>query len=347
MTSSPPTGRKGRIRRVVIMVVLISIGVHLAAAVVAGLVIVARYLAAPPAEFKVVRDIRIPAKQREHKMAMSAFDGLAPKPAFNDKMQSSRPAAFALPELPKMPVDQMLPLDPAEMIGEQVSSLVGSAGLGNGQGIGAAGNAGSSLAASGMSFFGIPSNGRRILLLFDVSTSVVNKANQTGVPLSKIKQETVSLIGRLPISARFGIIQFTQNFKPFSGELLPATDPNRAAALEWIENEWVESGTMGRSKKVVANPRGLAGILERAVAMKPDVIYLISDASFQWKQSGPIETIPWKEIRAICEGPLQQEGGCKIHFIGFVMKPDDKREIGAIIRKSGGKIQEILKQDAP
>jgi hypothetical protein len=31
-------------------------------------VIVARYLAEPPAEFKVTKDIRIPAEERRHKM---------------------------------------------------------------------------------------------------------------------------------------------------------------------------------------------------------------------------------------------------------------------------------------
>jgi len=341
MTSREARGQKGKIRRIVIMVVLISVGIHVAAGVIAGIVIVARYLTAPPAEFKVVRDIRIPAKQREHKMAMAAFDGMASKPAFNDKMQSVRPTAFALPELPKMPLDQMLPLDPAALVADQVSSLVGSAGLGNGQGFGAAGNAGATIAGTGMTFFGIQSNGQRILLLFDVSTSVVNKAAKAGVPLSKIKEETAALIGKLPITARFGIIQFTQNYKPFSDELLPATDANRAAALAWIEEEWVESGSMGRSKKVTANPRGFAGVLERAAEMKPDVIYVITDASFQWKQDGPIETIPWKVLKAISEGPLQQAGGCKIHLVGFEMKPEDKREAAAIVRKSGGKLQEM------
>ena len=334
-----PKGPKSRIRRIVIMVVLVSVGIHLLAAAIAGIVVVARYFSTPTAEFKVVRDIRIPAKQREHKMNMAAFDGMAP--AFSDKMKSIRPAAIALPELPKMPVDQIPAISQTGMISDQISSLIGSAGLGNGQGAVGAGNAGTALAGTGMSFFGIPSNGERILLLFDVSTSVVNKAKQAGVPLSKIQEETAALLSKLPINARFGLIQFTQNYKAFSDELLPASDPNRAAALRWIEEEWVESGTMGRSKKVAANPRGIAGVLELAVSMKPDVIYLISDASFQWKESGPIENIPWNVLKTICEGPLQQAGGCKIHFVGFEMKPADKREISALCRKSGGRVQEI------
>ncbi len=336
---NPPEQRK-RIRRIVITVVLVSIGIHLAAGVVAGVVIVARYLAEPPAEFKATRDIRLPAKQREHKMNMASFDGMAPKPSFNDKMQSIRPAAFSLPEMPKMDMDQMLPLDPSEIVSDQASSLVGSGGLGNGIGNGGSGGGGFG-GGTGMTFFGIQSTGKRILLIFDVSGSVVNKAAAAGIPLSKIQEETSDLISKLPISARFGIIQFTQNYKPFNKELVPATDQNRAAALEWIKTEWVESGTMGASSKVTSNPRGFVGVLELATRMQPDIIFLISDASFQWKPSGNIETIPWKEIEKLTKGALQGPEGCKIHFIGFEMKPDDKREFGGIIRQTGGKIREI------
>ncbi|MFZ4597562.1 MAG: hypothetical protein ACOYNN_02875 [Terrimicrobiaceae bacterium] len=335
-TASVQQNQKSRIRRLIITVIIVSVGIHLVAGLVAGAVIVARYLTAPPAEFKAARDIRLPAKQREHKMNMAAFDGMTPKPSFNDKMQSIRPTAFALPEIPKMDMDQMLPLDPSEIVSDQASSLVGSGGLGNGSGSGGSGSGGG-LGGTGMSFFGIQSNGKRILLLFDVSTSVVTKANKAGVPLSKIQQETITLISKLPISARFGIIQFTQNYKPFNKDLLPATDQNRAAALEWIKTEWVEAGMMPGGGKVISNPRGIIGVLEQAAKMQPDVIFLISDASFQ---SGT-NTIPWPDVEAVTTGSLQGTEGCKIHFIGFEMKPEDKKEIGNIVRKSRGKLREI------
>jgi len=338
--SAPPPPQKGRIRRLVIMVVLVSIGIHIVAGIIAGAVIVARYLAEPPAEFKATRDVRLPAKQREHKMNMAAFDGMTPKPSFNDKMQSIRPTAFALPELPKMPMDQMLPLDPSAIVSDQVSSLVGSGGLGNGMGGGGSGGGGN-LGGTGFSFLGIQSTGKRILLLFDVSTSVLNKASQSGVPLSKIKEETLTLLGQLPISARFGLIQFTQNYKAFNTELLPATDPNREAARQWIQNEWVETGMMGASSKVTSNSKGLVGVLELAAKMQPDVIFLISDGSFQWRQGGSLGNIPWDEVKNIVKGPLQGTGGCKINFIGFEMKPEDRNETGAIVRPTGGKLREI------
>ena len=328
---------KQRRKRLIITIIIAVIGIHVAGGIVAGVIVVAKYIFPAPANFEVKKDIRLPAKQREHRMNMAAFDAMTPKPTFNDKMQSLRPSAFALPELPKMPMDQMLPLDPAEVVSDQVSSLVGTAGQGaGGEGAGGLGGTG-----TGLSFFGIQSTGKRILLLFDVSTSVVNKANKAGVPLSKIQEETIALVGKLPISARFGIIQFTQNYKPFNKELLPATDQNRESALTWVKEEWVETGTMGASRKVVSNARGFAGVLELAAKMQPDVIFLISDASFQWRPDGQLENIPWPELETIARGSLQATEGCKIHFIGFEMKPDDKREMGSIVRKSGGKLREI------
>jgi len=336
-------------RRTLIVSILIGVVVlHVGAGFVAGVIVVAKYFFPPPATFEVKRDIRLPAKQREHKMNMAAFDAMTPKPTFNDKMQSLRPAAFALPELPKMPIDQMLPLDPSEIVSDQVTSLAGTAGLGaGGQGAGGAGGLGSA-----MSFLGIQSSGKRILLLFDVSTSVVNKATKAGVPLSKIQEETSALLSKLPISSRFGIIQFTRNYKAFNPELLPATDQNRAAALNWIKNEWVESGMMAASGKVTANPTGLVGVLQLAAKMQPDVIFLISDASFQWTpppgskpSREPVSefggNIPWDAIEEITEGSLQGAEGCKVNFVGFQMKPEDKRAIGSIARKTGGKLREI------
>lgn len=329
--------QKRRLRKLAIQIIIAVIVLHILAGVVAGVLVVARYLLPPPAVFEVQKDIRLPAKEREHKMNMAEFDAMTPKPSFNDKMQSLRPTEFSLPELPKVPMDQMLPLDPSAIVSDQVSSMVGTSGLGAG-GDGGAGMGGM---GDGMSFFGIESKGKRILLIFDVSTSVVNKANKVGVPLSKLQEETINLISKLPISSRFGIIQFTQNYKPFKNELVPATTPNRDEALKWIKEEWVESGTMQASSKVISNQRGIAGVLEKAAQMQPDVIFLISDASFQWREGGSIGNVSWKAVADIAKGPLQGPDGCQIHFIGFEMKPEDRREISSIVRRTGGKIREL------
>jgi len=340
--AAPSTApKKGGIKKIIITILVVSLGVHLAAGLIAGIVVVARYFTNPPAEFKAARDIRLPAKKREQRMNMAALDAAAPKPVFSDRMQSTRPTAFALPNLPKMSMDQPMPLDPAQLISDNLSAVGTGEGMGTGSGSGAAGGGG--FGGSGLSFLGVQSTGKRILLVFDVSTSVTNKANAAGIPLEKIQQETLELIGKLPITSRFGIIQFTQNYKPFNRELLPATDSNRSAATEWMKNEWVTSGTMGASSKVTSNPRGFVGVLELAAQMKPDVLYVISDGSFQWKATGDIGNIPWKDIQKITSGPLQEGQKCVINFIAFAPKPDDLKELKRLSSSNGGKTVELKK----
>ena len=340
MTTSP-TSKKGGVKKLIITILLVSLGVHIAAGVIAGIVVVARYFTAPPAEFKAARDIRLPAKKREQKMNMAALDAAAPKPTFSDRMQSTRPTAFSLPDLPNMAMDQPLPLDPSQLISDSINALGVGEGMGSGSGSGGAGAGG--FGGSGMSFLGVQSTGKRILLLFDVSTSVLNKASGAGIPLEKIQEETLNLIAKLPITARFGIIQFTQNYKPFNRELLPATDTNRAAATEWVKNEWVTTGTMGASSKVASNPRGFMGVLELAAQMKPDVLYVISDGSFQWKPAGTIDNIPWNDIKKILDGSLQEGQKCVVNFIAFQPKDDDLKELKRLSSRSGGKTVELKK----
>lgn len=331
------TATKARRRRLILSILLVVVGLHILAGVVAGIFVVARYIFPPPATFEVKRDIRIPARQREHRMNMAAFDALTPKPTFSDKMQSLRPAPFALPDLPKLPLDQMLPLDPAELVSDQVSALVGTAGLGAG-GTGLSGLGG---LGTGFSFLGVQSSGRRILLLFDVSTSVANKASSSGMSLGRIREETAGLIASLPVTSRFGIIQFTQNYKPFRNELAPATDPNRSAVNDWLATEWIETGAMPASRKVVSNARGIIGVLELAAKLQPDVVFLISDGSFQWRVDGKISQIPWKELSKVVKALSPDGRDVPVHFIAFQMKPADKRELMPIIRRTGGKLREI------
>lgn len=328
---------RARRRRLILVILLIVVGLHVLAGIVAGIFVVARYIFPPPATFEVKRDLRLPAKQREHRMNMAAFDAMTPKPSFTDKMQSLRPAPFALPDLPKVPLDQMLPLDPAALVSDQVTALAGTAGFGSG-GAGVSGLGG---LGAGFSFLGVQSTGRRILLLFDVSTSVANKAASSGMPLGRIREETIEMISKLPATSRFGIIQFTQNYKPFRQELVPATDANREAVTGWLETEWVESGTMTASSKVATNPRGVVGVLEAAAPFEPDVVFLLSDGSFQWRADGKIANIPWKEFSKALKALSPTGRDVPVHFIAFQMKPADKRELLPIIRHTGGRLREI------
>ncbi len=330
-------------RRALISAIIIgSIAVHVIALLLFGLWTVAKYFKRPEARFEMKKVVSIPPKTPEHRMNVAKHEAMAPKPTFNDKLISTRPIDFALPALPQIDMDQMLPLDPSELISDQVSGLVGSAGLGSGLGNGLSGGGGT---GDGMSFFGVQAKGDRILLLFDVSSSVVNKAVKAGIPLERIQKETIQMITTLPISSQFSLIQFTGNYMAFTDELIAATPGNKELAQKWVEEKWVTSGSMSSaSASVVQNLTGVVGVLERAAAMRPDVIFLISDASFQWRPDGGVgvKNVPYDEIKKavdkLGEGP---NGEVPLHFVAFEPKPDDVKEWSRIIRGTGGEFREL------
>lgn len=326
-------GVRTRRRRLIVSVIAGAIVVHVIGGIIAAVVIVARYFQPPPATFVVQKDVRLPAKEREHKMNMSAFDAAAPKPSFNDKLQSARPTAFALPDLPKVPLDQMLPLDPSAIVSDQVTSLAGVAGLGSGgQGLGGMGGTG-----AGINFLGVNVTAKRILFMYDISVTVANAAAREGMPMTRIRDETARLLDGLGVNTRFGMCEFARNYAFFRNELLPATDPNRAAAKDWLTRYFATDGAMPRGvPNTVTGSPGFLIALEAAFKLQPDVIFIISDGDLQ-RGSGTTTQITPEEIErelARLQKTLPQQA--KVHFIGVGMKPDIERGIRRAITRQGG-----------
>lgn len=339
---APADSHKSHRRSLITSVIMVSVIVHVIALLLFGLWTVAQHFSRPEARFEVKKVVKIPPKTPEHKMNVAKHEALAPKPTFNDRLVSTRPVEFALPEMPEVDLDQMLPLDPSELISDQVNGLVGSAALGSGLGQGLTGGGGT---GAGMSFFGIEAEGDRILLLFDVSASVVNKAEKAGIPLERIQEETIKMIEKLPISSQFSLIQFTGNYMPFTEELIAATPGNKKLAREWVEDRWITSGGLSANTKgAVSNFTGVVGVLERAAKMRPDLIFLISDASFQWRPGGgnSYKDIPFQDLRKAVEG-LEDEmrDEVPIQFIAFEPEPEDTKEWKRIIRRTGGEFREM------
>ncbi len=343
--AAPATPAAARHRGIKFTVILIAIGIHALALFLAGIYVVVRYFAEPKALFTMpAKEFRIPVQTREHKMTVAKNEAMAPKPSFNDRLVSTRPTAFSLPEMPKINMEQLLPLDPSEIVSDQINGMVGGSGLGSGSGTGSGLGSGG-MGSIGMAFMGIKTEGSRFALLFDVSGSVVNKANASGMPLAQIKTETIGLLGKLPVNARYTLVQFVRNYKPFSAELVAATPPNRDQAKAWIETEWNESGMMAAGGRGVrsANSNGLPIVLDFVFGLQPDNIFIVSDGSFE--QTTPTEQtrkVPYEELEAQIKG-LQELAGKEvpIHFIGFQMKPDDKDFWRKIAQRSGGKLREI------
>jgi hypothetical protein len=327
--------QKKRRRNLLVSIILGVVILHVGAGVIAGIFVVAKYIFPPPANFVVKKDVRLPAKKREHKMNMAALDAAVPKPTLSDRMQSTRPTAISLPEMPDIPLDAAVPLDPSDLIADNLNTLAAD-GVGTG-GIGSAGSAG--FGGKGISFLGVESTGQRILLAFDISSSVKNKAAKAGIPFSKIREEIQQLLQKLPITSRFGIIQFSRLFTTFKNELLPASQPNRADATLWVNDNWIESGMVSpkRAKNEVRN--GVLGVLEFAKELKPDVVFIVTDGGFESEQFPG--GIPWDDVKRAMDA-IEDENGdpAKINFIAVGPEEENLKEMKRASARSGGKVQE-------
>lgn len=145
-----PAERRKRIRRLVILILLISVGIHIVAGLGAGIWVIARYFAQPQAQFVVQKQVQMAPQDREHRMRMEEVTSLRQKPVFNNRIQSLRPSKLALPELPRIPLETITPIDTEALISDQVEGL-GQHGTGSGSGpggfFGGSGAAGSGLLA--------------------------------------------------------------------------------------------------------------------------------------------------------------------------------------------------------
>jgi hypothetical protein len=324
--------QKKRRRQLIISIIIGVVLLHVGAGVVAGIFVVAKYIFPPPANFVVKKDVRLPAKKREHKMNMASLDAAAPKPTFSDRMQSTRPTAFSLPEMPQIPLDQAVPLDPSQLVADNVSSLAAADGIGTG-GVGSAGSAG--FGGKGISFLGVESTGSRILIMFDTSKTSRNKAAQVGMPFTKIKDETLALLEKLPITSRFGLIAFSVDYKIYKSELSSLSKENKDSAKNWMDTEW------DKPRNMVNNPTGIVGVLNFIETLKPDLIYIISDADFQDKTTGKYNDIPWDEFHKAI-GKLK-EINCKVNFISFQPDEDNAKELRRASTRTGGLSKELNK----
>lgn len=184
--------------------------------------------------------------------------------------------------------------------------------------------------------------GPKILLIFDVSKSVVRKSEKSGLPMGKIGQEAKSLIEALSPGSRFNVIQFTRNYAPFSRTMLPADSENRAAFARWIDARWSEKGSMSANTGAVKNPSGILGVLDFAKELQPDLVYIISDGSFYQGKPGVDTPITYGELSAAVQSLAETGKKVPVNFVAFAPNDEQKQDLRKLALSTGGKLTEIL-----
>ena len=281
-------------------------------------------------EFVARKKIYLPQKELEHKVALAEFQNAASSPMQLERISTQALLPDSLPSLPALPQSDFKPIErsPAAL---QSDALLGQSGvLGALQGL--------QTESSSASLFGIEDSGQRILILFDNSSSVMNKASKAGVSTTRFVEELNSLINGLNANTLFGLIPFSRDVGAFRDYMVAAGMRNKRAATDWITSR---IRTQSHQTGLKYDIDGVQGALSVAFQMEPDVIFLLSDADFQRNLSKRGD-VPWDDVEGTLRD-LSREFGIRprIHFIGFQVGAEDAEAMEKITRRYKGSIKQF------
>ncbi|MGJ8648815.1 MAG: hypothetical protein ACSHX4_00525 [Opitutaceae bacterium] len=314
----------------------------LALMIQAGLLLVAVFVVVLVPEFKsdpefvARKKIYLPQKELEHKVALAEFQNAASSPMQMERISTAALLPDALPSLPNMPTSEFNPIErnPAAL---QSDSLLGQSGvLGALQGL--------KTESSSASLFGIQDSGQRILILFDNSSTVWNKASAAGVSTDAFVRELAVLIDGLNANTLFGLVPFAQQVGTFRDYMIAAGARNKQAAKLWVRDN------VRSSRKTTQLPfevNGIQGALTVAFQMEPEVIFIVSDGDFQRGKSEKFSggDVPWDDVEKTLRDLVREYGiEPRIHFIGFKVEPEAGDSMEKIARRYKGKFSDFAKR---
>lgn len=286
-------------------------------------------------EFVAHKTIYLPQREIEHQVALSAFEQVASPSLVMERITVDGLSDHGLPDLPSVPDQAFQPMMTPDMLppSSQLPGISGLAGMAASLGKG----------ASNLSFFGVSDQGERVVIAFDVSQSVIDKAARSGVPVDKIKEEAARLIDSLNAHTTFSVVQFIRRYEVFSPEMIPATVSHKKKALDWLDHSFYTRGVSPASWKRMESDTGkpvmdgIQAVMEEVFAWEPDVIFILSDGGFGRNFPKRCSEVDLNELDRDVER-LQSNlpSKARIHFIGFEMKPNRQAGVQSIVRKSGG-----------
>jgi len=285
----------------------------------------------PEPAFVAKKKVYLPQKELEHKVALSAFQNAASSPMQIERIRTAALLPEAMPELPKLPKEAFNPIE-SNPFAFQSEALLGKAQL-----LGAL--KGLSAESSSASLFGIEDQGQRILILFDNSATVWNKASAAGVTTDTFVRELSQLVDGLNANTLFGLVPFARQVGTFRDYMIAATARNKMEAKRWVVAN-VRSSR--KTTQLSFDENGIQGALTVAFQMEPEVIFIVSDGDFQRSKTPKSSAgdVPWEDIRSTLS-KLRNNYGIKprIHFIGFRVEAEAIEAIEKITRRSGGEFK--------
>jgi hypothetical protein len=275
-----PEGDDSKRRRMLRLVLFISLCIHLlAGAIFGGVVLVTTmmkeevvFVAPPPVQTYEPRKVELKVKVQQKQRSSS-------RPQVVPRMVSARPANITLPDIK---VDPKLVTTTFQPKFKAVSGIGMGVGLGTGYG-----TSGFGQGVSQVNFFGIKATGERIAVCVDVSVSMVEDERGGMAGFLRVKQRVNEVVNAIKEGTLFNVIAFADGCSILEGDkMLYANPESRTRAKRFLDPFNTEGHyglDAGNFTGIASGLKGLGGTtrldlaISAAMAQGADTILVISD----------------------------------------------------------------------
>ena len=325
---------------------IISIGAHLLFGIGAGYLVVSHHTAARKLTFNAGPKSPNRAERAiQHRVQLQEKMKTAPA-VIPKRVLSTGRSKIELPPLPQVTKQKdsampqlMAAAGKTASFDSRMAMMGSTAGTGTGATI---------------NFFGIRDRSSSVVIMIDVSDSMFTRTGdaEAGKLLKKgneqnfqtVREEAIRLVQSLGPNVQFGIVRWAGSARPWKPELVPATDENKMAAVEHIQNE-VDMKT-ARPKKGEAGGTRHDLALEAAFKLKPEVIYMLTDGNATVAEhGGGMRNIPAEEIFEVtAKGQKGLRNSARVHVIYYLTGADREEEremLMALASRNGGQFRPV------
>ena len=342
----PAATQPTALRRYSPPVLIAVIALHLLFGGVAAIWVVSRYAGARKLTFNAGPKSPNPSERAlEHRVQLQKKMESAP-PVVPKRVLTTGMSKVTLPPLPEVKMPESAP--------HQMMNA-GGTGVAFGAAGGASGGGGGGGNGTAINFFGIRDLSTSVVIMIDVSDSMFIRTGDAAYPsklirhgkeqnFQVIRDEAIKLVQSLTPQTRFGIVRWSGGAYSWKTELVPATDDNKKAAADHIQNE-VDYKT--------ARPKGKPGgtrhdyALAEAFALKPETIYMLTDGNATAAEpGGGLKPIPPQEIYKVAEdGQKELPKKAHLHVIYYLNgkeKSDEENMLRGLASRNGGKFNKAV-----
>jgi len=198
----------------------ISIGIHVLLVIFAGSIVAIKYVQKRDAVFAAENIVRPKLERRELQMPVKVqnLQKKSRRPKVTSRMASVSQASFALPDMMGL--------------GDIGGGFDRSGGGRSLSSMGAAGSLGFGIAP--INFFGIKSKGEKVIFVVEAEREMVQDSRGGYYTYQYAKDRLSDMISNLRSATLFNVMFFTMgDTVMFSSKLIPATEANKAAVVEW------------------------------------------------------------------------------------------------------------------